>query len=65
MTTYNTSQMQQKLMVGYRQRGEGFGKKASVRPGGANPNDKTVVINPPRGVPGGGLLKTFHRKTPT
>ena len=25
----------------------GFRKTASVHPGGANPNDKTVVINPP------------------
>ena len=25
----------------------GFQKRASVCPGGANPNDKTVVINPP------------------
>ena len=28
---------------------------------GVNPNDKTVMINPPRGVHGGGLMKTFHR----
>ena len=39
----------------------GFRKTASVCPGGANPNDKTVVINPPPGVPRGGLMKTFHR----
>ena len=32
----------------------GFQKTASVRPGGVNPNDKTVMINPPRGVHGGG-----------
>ena len=39
----------------------GFRKTASVRPGGANPNDKTVVINPPGAYLEGGLMKTFHR----
>ena len=41
----------------------GFLKTASVRPGGVNPNDKTVMINPPGAYMGGGggLMKTFHR----
>ena len=39
--------MQQKLMVGYQQRGEGFKKRPRYAPGGVNPNDKTVVISPP------------------
>ena len=30
-------------------------------PRGVNHKDKTVMINPPRGVHGGGLMKTFHR----
>ena len=32
-----------------------------VRPGGANPNDKTVVINPLGHTTTGGLMKTLHR----
>ena len=31
----------------------GFRKTASVRPGGGNPNDKTVMINPPGAYIGG------------
>ena len=38
----------------------GVQKTVSVRPGGVNPNDKTVMINPP-GAYMGGLMKTFHR----
>ena len=31
-------------------------------PRGVNPNDKTVMINPPGAyMGGGGLMKTFHR----
>ena len=32
----------------------GFRKTASVHPGGVNPNDKTVMINPPGRTWGGG-----------
>ena len=30
-------------------------------PGGVNPNDKTVMINPPGRTTTGGLMKTLHR----
>ena len=30
-------------------------------PGGVNPNDKTVMINPPGHTTTGGLMKTLHR----
>ena len=36
----------------------GFRKTASVRPGGVNPNDKTVMINPP-GRTWGGVNENF------
>ena len=37
----------------------GFRKTASVRPGGVNPNDKTVMINPPGRTWGGGVNENF------
>ena len=31
-------------------------------PRGVNPNDKTIMINPPGAYHNGGLMKTLHRK---
>ena len=60
MTTYKYITKAAEIDGGLSATRGGFRKTASVRPGGANPNDETVVINPP-GVPRGGLMKTFHR----
>ena len=37
----------------------GFRKTASVHPGGVNPNDKTVMINPPPGRTWRGVNENF------